>query len=505
MSKSVSASFCKGKGSIAHNNREFFTSNIDQERTSNNIVYKQEPLKEAYQKCFGEAIDEYNAKQKRADRKIDGIDGYMNKIKNSGNGEKLFYETVVQVGTMYDCNTKTADGEKAQQILDEYMQSFQARNPHLYVFNAVLHLDEETPHLHIDYIPVAEGYKQGMNVRNSLDKALKQQGIDGKNNKFENSTIAWEKQERKELAACIERAGWEYKEVQGIERGNLTINQYRAMTEELNKAVEAIEIDVAARENRFNKDEVILKKDDYEFLLERSKLSVVHEETTQHLQEVAASKIENINNYTDQQMIIIAQLREEAEADAIAAKQKMQQARELYSQQKDLTSNYNVLVGKYNALLGENRNLKAENANLQGKVKEAVEAAVKPLKEKIEQFEKTMNNMSIAQSSLLKTMRYVRDYFAGTLSSAFLNAALKKGNEWLKEDGFEELSQNRDIYVPKSIRAELELDLTFKKGDEGKGLYKADVLVYQADSLSEARELFPNCNIKNELEKGIAR
>ena len=56
-------------------------------------------------------------------------------------------------------------------------KTFQERNPNLYLFNCVMHLDEATPHLHIDYIPVANGYKTGMKTRNSLTKALQQMGF----------------------------------------------------------------------------------------------------------------------------------------------------------------------------------------------------------------------------------------------------------------------------------------------------------------------------------------
>ena len=90
----ASISIVKGKGSMNHNNREFFTENVDQNRTPDNITYKRETLEQAYEKCFGQAVEEYNAKQKRADRRIDGAKGYMEQIRNSKNGEKLFYENV---------------------------------------------------------------------------------------------------------------------------------------------------------------------------------------------------------------------------------------------------------------------------------------------------------------------------------------------------------------------------------------------------------------------------
>ena len=97
MAKTIS--FVKGKGSIAHNNREFVAANVDRERTELNVIYVSQPIREAYDECFGEAVREYNEKQTRNDRKKDD---YMSDIKNSGNGEKLFYENVIQIGKMSD-------------------------------------------------------------------------------------------------------------------------------------------------------------------------------------------------------------------------------------------------------------------------------------------------------------------------------------------------------------------------------------------------------------------
>ena len=126
MAKTIS--FVKGKGSISHNNRKFIANNVDRERIPWDIIYIQQPIEEAYDEIFGSAIEEYNAKQKRSDRKIDD---YLTKIKNSGNNEKLFYESVVQIGKMDDTGVLDEEGNLseaariARDILDEYARSFQ--------------------------------------------------------------------------------------------------------------------------------------------------------------------------------------------------------------------------------------------------------------------------------------------------------------------------------------------------------------------------------------------
>jgi hypothetical protein len=150
------------------------------ERISWNRIYKQESLETAYEKCFGQALRDYNASQKRKDRKKDN---YLKEIENSGNKEKPFYENVVQIGKVTDTavvdenGNLTEEAQAAIEVLEKYAQTFQERNPNLYLFNCVMHLDEATPHLHMDYIPVAHGYKTGMETRNSLTKAFQQMGF----------------------------------------------------------------------------------------------------------------------------------------------------------------------------------------------------------------------------------------------------------------------------------------------------------------------------------------
>ncbi len=228
MAKTIS--FVKGKGSIAHNNRDFVASNVDRERTGWNVTYVSQPIKEAYDECFGEAVREYNEKQTRKDRKKDD---YMSDIKNSGNGEKLFYENVVQIGKMSDTGVLDENGnlreeaKAAMDVLDEYARTFQERNPNLHVFNSVLHMDEATPHLHIDYIPVAHGDKTGLSTRNSLTKAYQEMGIGKALSRTDNETVHWQIRERNYLEELCRERGIEI-ETLGINRDDYTIPEFKA-------------------------------------------------------------------------------------------------------------------------------------------------------------------------------------------------------------------------------------------------------------------------------------
>ena len=106
------------------------------------------------------------------------IDDYYKKI-CTGKQEKPFYEVIFQIGSKDNMAVGTAEGDKAKEILDEFMRGFEERNPQLKVFSAHLHMDEATPHLHIDFIPYITGSKRGLSTRVSLKKALEAQGFKG--------------------------------------------------------------------------------------------------------------------------------------------------------------------------------------------------------------------------------------------------------------------------------------------------------------------------------------
>lgn len=175
-------SFGQGKGSIAHNNREFVADNVDIFRTPDNITFVCQPIGEAYDQLFAESTERYNAKQKRNDRKVHGsyyehLFGVKpcNNVRTAADKRKSFYEDVVQIGKCEDSGYGTEDFQLVADCLKEYMEGFQNRNLNFYVFNAVLHMDEATPHLHIDYIPVGH-YKRGQDIQNGIAQALKEMG-----------------------------------------------------------------------------------------------------------------------------------------------------------------------------------------------------------------------------------------------------------------------------------------------------------------------------------------
>ena len=203
-----------------HNSREFNAKNTDPERTHLNTEYCNEKIKDVYHKLFDDALQRYNKKQKRADRKIEN---YYEKIR-SGKQEKTFHEIIIQVGNCDNMNAKSSDAELAERILDEYYQDFQKRNPYLKVFSAHLHMDEATPHLHIDFVPFTTKSKRGLDTRVSLKQALANQGFVG-NSKHETEWSLWVESEKEALSKVMERYGVEW-EQKGTHEKHLSVYDY---------------------------------------------------------------------------------------------------------------------------------------------------------------------------------------------------------------------------------------------------------------------------------------
>lgn len=201
-------SFMTGKGSVNHNSRKFHAKNTDPKRSHWNVEYCNQDIREVYHELFDEALERYNSKQTRRDRKIED---YYEKIR-SGKQEKPFHEIILQIGDKDNMGATTKEGQMAAKILDEYMKDFQRRNPTLRVFSAHLHMDEATPHLHIDFVPYTTGSKRGLDTRVSLKQALSALGFKG-GTRMETELNQWVAAEKQQLASIMLEHGieWEQK------------------------------------------------------------------------------------------------------------------------------------------------------------------------------------------------------------------------------------------------------------------------------------------------------
>lgn len=214
-----------GGGDIRHNNRLFKPSNVDHSRTPDNITLVRENIQDAYHNLFNESVIKYNENQKRNDRKIKN---YFDKIYRSKK-EKPFYEFIVQVGNQND----QPDQKKCEAILEDFHKMMQKDYPNMAIFNSVIHVDESTPHLHLDFIPIGEGYKKGLEKRVSMQKALQNLGFsnyaDFRNELMQKFEIIAKNHdiERKRDVAVGER--------------HLTIQDYRALNRMAEQKIEDLD------------------------------------------------------------------------------------------------------------------------------------------------------------------------------------------------------------------------------------------------------------------------
>lgn len=222
--------------SRGHNIRdERYTSkqeHIDKSLADQNVTVRDMPVRQAYAEIFGQAVEEYNVRQKRSDRRITD---YYDKIKR----DKLkhpVYECIVQIGDRSDTGNSA---ELEKQALIRFAEEWDKRNPNLHLIGAYIHCDEPdgTVHMHCDYIPVAE-CTRGMRLQNSLDRALQQQGFRSENI-HQTAQMAWQDSEREALCAICRDLGIDAQRDQGLsDRVHLSKREYIRAKEEQQAQIE---------------------------------------------------------------------------------------------------------------------------------------------------------------------------------------------------------------------------------------------------------------------------
>ena len=381
-----------GKGSVNHNSRKFSAKNVDASRSHLNIDYCNERIQDVYHELFDDALKLYNEKQTREDRKIAN---YYEKIR-AGNQEKPFHELILQVGNKDDMNATGEYAQLARQVLDEYYQDFQARNPNLRVFSAHLHMDEATPHIHIDFVPFTKGSKRGLDTRVSLKQALAAQGFTGGTRRATEWT-QWVESEKKQLAIVMERHEIQWEQL-GTHEEHLSVLDYKK--QERAKEVRALDTTIAEKQTQIDKieqtlqsvqqqvvdlnkienvsvkksllsDKVTLPRSDFENLLSAAKQYVVYRRQDDRLQgmlDAANAKIKQLEG-------VISELKQRASTLA-----------------NDLRSAEFWHTQELNEVKSESREVRRENLMLKREQKGLVNLlrrhGIDPAKERIREHER---------------------------------------------------------------------------------------------------------------------
>lgn len=385
--------------SLAHNNREFITDNVDRSKIKDNIIIIQESIEDVYHELFDKALTEYNAKQKRSDRIIRD---YYEHIRHSRQ-ERDFHEVIFQIGNMNDTPVGSEIGKTTAEILKQFADEFQARNPQLRVFNAVIHMDEETPHLHLDFIPFATGQKRGLSTRVSLTKALEQQGGFKAEGKMNTSCKLWIDTEKQRLSELTLARGIEWEQL-GTHNEHLSVIDFKKQERSkevarLENKLENMDKLIQHRKELLNDVESVINKLDNEYQEKTEAVKTLEAELSDKsaaLSETSAVIAENMS-ILDQTAEKVSKI---VDIDSISVKEtlfggKVTVAKEDYD-------NLTVLAKKYVTAVYHENELSAEIEKL-NKDKKA-------LTEKNEDLQKQVSSLNSIKASLISVQKELAEW-----------------------------------------------------------------------------------------------
>lgn len=453
----------QGKGSQLHNRREYervgraIPDNIDVSKSPDNITLVDRDIRQAYEEIFGESLRQYNSKQKRADRKIAS---YYDHIQKSKNGEKLFYEDVVQWGQKEDFQDLQTR-EKVKEALVRYAESFEKRNPNLKLVGAYIHMDEASPHLHLDYVPVAHGYSRGLPARNSLDRAMKEMGFVPHNeSRKNNATKIWKENERAYFGGICRSLGLEVESERKSTRKNLSVEEYKDARDEMLGDVaqerDAIAAEVKSlRELKVGIDEisdmgmklpfgiVAVKAKELEIVMEQAKAYAANRDEIKTLRGRSAviSQREQRAEQKEQQL--------DRRADELARQQ--EQIQQMYQRQLNL----NQLLERTERDKGCQ---KASIALLEDDIAFLTDKLAKTRETLGEQLEALKSTARGAYESLAAVVQAVgmlkydenSGYRVEELTpqqSKLIDSIAEYGAKWAKKDGFPEIAEDMEKYI----------------------------------------------------------
>ncbi len=240
-----------------HDFRKYDKDNqyIYQLKGTNDIVYD---VKNFYKEEFEEARVEYNDKQSRPSRKIDDYFEYMNKDEK----RDLACEIIIELGNKKYWDSK--DFEFKRQMVNVYefhLRDLEELVPEFKITNAVVHLDETSPHMHIVGVPVKAGCKTGLSKQvnkssvfnkerlEHIQNVMREKCINRFNNEFEDEQAYLKKKEKGRNKDINVKDMMNYQELKkelevnkkSIDKNNEKINKINNSSKELNDLLSNME------------------------------------------------------------------------------------------------------------------------------------------------------------------------------------------------------------------------------------------------------------------------
>lgn len=295
---SVSLQKSTRRTNIKHNNRDMNerekvnNGHIDASRSHENKYLVREDIRDLYEREFGDALKEYNEKQTRSDRKIDDYYKHIHASKKTSTQQEM----IIQLGDKDDF-ASSDNHELVNEVLEEWFEEFEERNPNLKVYNAVVHNDEASPHMHLNFVPVASEYKRGLEKQVAFDRAIKQQDSTlNKTRPFDD----WREKEVGLLARKLKERGIERKIVGKNEYKD--VNDYKKKKDQLKEIEKEIgtkksELEVVTKVVPDEKEDMPFLKKEKNFLQKETGNYVLSAEQYEQLTDQVHSAVQMKEHY----------------------------------------------------------------------------------------------------------------------------------------------------------------------------------------------------------------
>lgn len=454
---------------------------IDPTLSSQNVILRDTPVRQAYKDIFGWAVEEYNSRQKRADRRIND---YYEKIKTDKRKHPV-YECIVQIG---DKNDTGNSAELEKQALIKFAEEWDTRNPNLRLIGAYVHCDEPdgTVHMHLDYIPVAECSK-GMLIQNSLDRALQQQGFKSENI-HQTAQIAWQEREREALTAICRELFIDAQHSQGIGKGRkyLTPQEYRIAKDEQQAQIdnelqplreeldEYKQLDVSAKAFIVEEKKLPFVKrvsvatDDLERLKEQAKAYRINQAEIKALREKKAT-LDKRQSELDERSESLDKREQQLQQGRQTVMSNYRAVNEMYRRQIDINSLLEHSEECVEDLTNKNNALSLTVAKQTKTIQELQEQAVR-LQETLRGAYESLTNVTQA----IGMLKYSEGDYKASLTqqqSRLIDAIRNYSENWANIDGYSDLAKEMKAHIGISEGIQDEItELTPPKKSRGMSL-----------------------------------
>lgn len=517
---SLSVTHSDNKINVKHNNRDFeerewghtTNSHINRDLSKYNTTFVKQDIKEAYQDAFGEALAEYNEKQKRKYLKIPDYYEYIkglndqHKTKKSKGGKattkyNLQDEIIITIGNKdywddihYRTISSINDKEEAERIFIEYkkkqsdeifrefLKDFQAKHKHLHVFNAVAHYDEAgAPHMHLTFFGKAEGLKKGLRLQPRTTRAVAQD-LDGD---FYAKMLESDQKKYDLAKENLERKKQGLKPLQGDRKGDMSAsaNVYKQFLMETKQILidKARELGLeyqAVGTHDYGKD-----MDQFKETMKKRK-EAVDKEVGKYKQ-AKESEIKQLDAEINDKRTQAQKAKEDAQKATQEKVQAEQEAKQAIEKRDDLSREERIAKQNAEEAQAQAENFKADLERVKAE-NEAKKAELNKLSEKIADQTLELEETKEEKALIEADKNFLREQVQGNLSKISEQSAKIKEQESKISEQEAKISKNKDFMAQQVRQHDEQIDFIGRRTRALQGLEKASKVTYDEKGVIRA-------------------